>query len=115
MSEDRVGFGARRRSREEALTLVAAYEASGQSRREFCVQHGLAVPTLDLYRKRVRQSAAGTRLLAVEVRPALRPAASASASPLGLTVVLKNGRRIEMGGPFDPGLLTELIGLLERA
>jgi len=115
MSEGVVVSGVRRRSREEALTLVAAYEASGQSRRVFCAEHGLAVATLDLYRKWARQAAAGTRLLAVEVRPAARPSATAAGCSAGLTVVLKNGRRIEMGGSFDPGLLTELIGLLERA
>ncbi len=106
--------GVRRRSREEALALVAAYEASGQSRRDFCVQHGLAVPTLDLYRKWSRQPAAEPRLLAVEVRPGLRPSATVTAASSGLTVVLRNGRRIEMGERFDSSLLTELIGLLER-
>jgi hypothetical protein len=80
----------RRRSREEALSLVAAYEASGLSRREFCAQHGLAVPTLDLYRKHTRQIAVGSRLLAVEVQPTVRPAVGSIAS-LGLTVVLNNG------------------------
>jgi len=115
MSEERVVPGVGRRSRAEALALVAAYEASGQSRREFCAQHGLAVPTLDLYRKRARESVAGTRLLAVDVQAASRPAASAATASAGLTVVLNNGRRIEMGGPFDAGLLTELIVVLERA
>ena len=109
MSEVGVESVVRRRSHEDALLLVAAYEASGQSRREFCARHGLAVPTLDLYRKRARASVAETRLLAVEGRPA------ASVARSSLTVVLHNGRRIEMGGSFDAGLLTELIGLLERA
>ena len=47
MSEPEVVLGVRRRSREEALSLVTAYQASGQSRRKFCAQHGLAVPTPD--------------------------------------------------------------------
>jgi transposase-like protein len=115
MSEVGILSGVRRRSREEALSLVAAYEVSGLSRRDFCAQHGLGVPTLDLYRRWARQSAAGARLLAVDVRAALRPAASTAPASAGLTVVLRNGRRIEVGGSFDPGLLTELIGLLERA
>lgn len=113
MSEERVVSVVRRRSREEALSLVAAYEAGGQSRREFCAQHGLAVPTLDLYRKRAGPTAVRSRLLAVEVQPRMR-AAAGSIACAGLTVVLRNGRRIEMGGSFDPGLLTELIGVLER-
>jgi len=97
------------------LTLVAAYEASWQSCREFCAERGLAVPTLDLYRKWTRQPAAETRLLAVDVRPALWPTESTAAASSGRTVVLCNGHRVAMGGSFDPGLLTVLIGLLERA
>jgi hypothetical protein len=32
-----------------------------------------------------------------------------------LTVVLGNGRRIEIGGAFDSGLLSELLAVLERS
>jgi hypothetical protein len=44
-----------RRSRAEAEQLVDAFEASGMRRREFCLQHGVALGTLDLWRKRRRQ------------------------------------------------------------
>src|SRR6266853_4537109 len=44
-----------RRSRAEAEQLVDVFEASGLRRREFCQQHGVAVGTLDLWRKRRRQ------------------------------------------------------------
>jgi hypothetical protein len=58
MSEERVVVEKRhhRRNREEAERLVAEFEASGLSRREFSRQHGIAVGTLDLYRKRPRVS-----------------------------------------------------------
>jgi hypothetical protein len=32
-----------------------------------------------------------------------------------LAVVLRNGRRIEIGPAFDAGLLSELLAVLERA
>ena len=106
----------RRRSVSEAMSLVAEYEASGMSRRAFCSARGLAVATLDLYRKRAREGAAHIggavpqRLVAVEIeRGSEAPRSSA------LTVILRNGRRIEVGGAFDAGLLSELLVVLEQA
>jgi hypothetical protein len=106
----------RRRTSGEAMSLVAEYESSGMSRHAFCSARGLAVATLDLYRKRAREGAARScgpvpqRLVAVEIErgsEALRSSA--------LTVVLLNGRRIEVGGAFDAGLLSELLVVLEQA
>jgi hypothetical protein len=113
MSEGVVGV--RRRSVGEAMSLVAEYEASGLSRRAFCSARGLAVATLDLYRKRAREGAgrsggAARRLVAVEIERG-REAPRSSA----LMVVLRNGRRIEIGGAFDAGLLSELLVVLEQA
>src|SRR6516162_7435196 len=44
-----------RRSRTEAEQLVEAFESSGLGRREFCLKHGVALGTLDFWRKRRRQ------------------------------------------------------------
>ena len=96
--------------------MAAEYEVSGMSRRAFCTARGLAVATLDLYRKRAREGAARSggavrrRLVAVEIE---RGSELSAASVL--TVVLGNGRRIEVGGAFDAGLLSELLLVLERA
>ena len=67
MSES--GAVRRRRSRTEVEALVAEFEASGLMRAAFCHARGLAVGTLDKYRRRVQskpQSRAGA-LLPVEV------------------------------------------------
>ena len=106
----------RRRSTAEAMSLAAEYESSGMSRRTFCSARGLALATLDLYRKRAREGAArcgvagARRLVAVEIERE----SEARCSPT-LAVVLRNGRRIEVGGTFDSGVLTELLVVLERA
>ena len=108
----------RRRTVGEAMSLVAEYEASGMSRRAFCLARGLAVATLDLYRKRAREGAARSgvagarRLVAVEIE---RESESEARCSPTLAVVLRNGRRIEVGGTFDSGVLTELLVVLERA
>jgi hypothetical protein len=91
--------------------LVAEYESSGLSRKAFCAGRVLVVATLDKYRIRVRQTAAAPRLLAVDVRPAVDVKAANS----HLSVVLGNGRRIEIGDRIDAVLLAELIGIVERS
>lgn len=123
-----------RRSRAEAEQLVDAYEASGLRRREFCLQHGVALGTLDSWRKRRRQersqlgskraamrnqdarvaAASGEgRLVAVEVAgwPARTESRAASS---GLTVVLSQGREIEVSRGFDAATLQRLLDVLER-
>lgn len=103
----------RRRSQAEIAELVAAYEASGLSRSEFCRTHGLSLSTLNRYCGRRRQAeAAGVNLLAVELC-AQRPAASYAADS-GLAVIVAGGRRIEAARGFDAATLIQLLGVLER-
>jgi hypothetical protein len=108
--------GRRRRSRAEAEQLVAAYEASGLSRVEFCRQQGLSLATLARYRKRQRQAqgaaATGNRWLAVEVSGVSTAVGSGTTG--GLAIALPGGRRIEVGRGFDAQTLVQLLGVLER-
>ncbi len=116
MNEKQAGVIAGRRSRAEVDQLVAEYEAEGLSRQEFCRKHGLALGTLDRYRRRRRVPAKKTgesRWVAVEVSGA-KPMDS-SAPGGALAVVLTNGRRIEVKRGFDTDLLAQLLGLLEQA
>jgi hypothetical protein len=103
----------RRRNRAEAEQIVAAFEASGLSRVEFCQSQGLSLATLARYRKRRAQTAAGSgnRWLAVEVS-SVRTAENSTAS--GLAIALAGGRRIEVGRGFDGQTLVQLLGVLER-
>lgn len=106
----------RRRTAEEAARLVAEYETGVLSRSDFCRKHGLAASTLDAYRS-------GRRLaLAAKPKPAQFVAVEVQATPGGpraaegaLTVVLGQGRPIEVRRGFDAGTLTELLNVLERA
>lgn len=113
MSDEQVA-GVRRRSREEADQLAAEYEASGLSRRKFCQERGLALGTLDLYRKRRRQrrgaAKAEKRLVKVEVSRC----ESGEATGSRLLVVLGSGRRIEVGRGFDGQTLKQLMAVLEQ-
>jgi hypothetical protein len=110
MNEEQVCVAQRRRSRHEVEQLVAEFESSGLSRIEFCRERGLALSTLGRYRRRERQAPAGSgALLAVEV---------SGRAPLGATigalaVVLRGGRRIEVGRGFDACALEQLVRVLE--
>jgi transposase-like protein len=115
MNEEQVCAVRRRRSRHEVEQLVAEYESSGLNRSEFCREHGLALSTLGRYRKR-REGQESTRsnpLLAVELSG--RPQAAVAASGSALAVVLRGGRRIEVGRGFDAGALEQLVRVLEGA
>ena len=113
MNEEQVCAVRRRRSRQEVEQVVAEYESSGLSRVEFCRERGVALSTLGRYRSRQqRQASAGSNaLLAVEVCG--RATAPIAATGSALAVVLRSGRRIEVGRGFDTGALEQLVRVLE--
>src|ERR1700683_597411 len=113
MNEEQVSVVGRRRSRQEVEQLIAEYESSGLSRSEFCRERGLSLSTLSRYRKRrARQAPAGRNaLLAVAVSG--RVPVSGAAADSALAVVLRGGRRIEVGRGFDTGALEQLVRVLE--
>ena len=81
------------------------------SREEFCRKHGLALSTLARYQRRREQGhdegVGASRWLAVELSGAHATGAS------GLAVVLRGGRRIDVGRGFDTQTLQQLVSLLE--
>src|SRR5664279_5131876 len=112
MNEERVCVVGRRRSRQEVEQVVAEYESSGLSGIEFCRERGLALSTLGRYRKRGRPAPAPANpLLAVEVSG--RVPAPVGAAGSALAVVLRGGRRIEVGRGFDACALEQLVRVLE--
>jgi hypothetical protein len=115
MNEQQVCVVQRRRSRHEVEQLVAEFDASGLSRIEFCRERGLALSTLGRYRRRLdrRGIADANPLLAVEL--STRPRESGSTTGSALAVVLRSGRRIEVGRGFDAGALEQLVRVLEGA
>lgn len=79
--------------------MVEAFETSEASRRAFCLQRGIAVSTLDYWR---RALARRPRLAAVTIVPDVARFA----------LVLANGRRIECSTEDE---LARLIRIAERA
>jgi hypothetical protein len=100
-----------RRSAEEAARLVADYERSGMTRREYCQRQGIPTTTLDYYRRRQseRRARALAHLAPVKLEGEGRPA------PGGFALVLSNGRRIEGSWGFVEEDLARLLRVAERA
>jgi hypothetical protein len=108
----------RRRSRTEAEVLVAEFEASGLKREAFCRQRGLAVGTLDKYRRRVHggsRSAAGPMVPVEVVQSPARDGSSDVEVDSAFVVESRSGRRIEVRRGFDAGTLERLLTVLDRA
>ena len=113
MNEEQVCVVRRRRSRQEVEQVVAEYESSGLSRIEFCRERGVALSTLGRYRSRQqRQASAGSNAL-LDVEVCGRVPAPIAAGGSALAVVLRSGRRIEVGRGFDAGALEQLVRVLE--
>jgi transposase len=114
MSE--VGVIHRRRSFAEVQALVGEFESSGLLRAVFCQQRGLAVGTLDKYRKRVHggRQAGGSAFVPVEVDPSTaRDVNGVARRDGGLVVELRRGRRIEVCRGFDARTLERLLSILD--
>jgi hypothetical protein len=102
-----------KRTKAEADGLVAAYEASGMTRREFCASVGMSPHTLDHYRRQrgrvggggARETGAAPEARWVEVETELTGAA-------GLVLALGGGMRIEVPVGFDGGTLRRMLDVL---
>jgi hypothetical protein len=86
--------------------LVRGYEESGLTRRDYGKKMGIAVTTLDYYRRRQSSRSAAT-LVRVKVLEQARRT--------GFAVVVSNGRRIESSWEFAEEELARLVRVVEQA
>ena len=95
----------------EVKQIVSEFEASGMNRSQFSQREGLKLATLNRYLKRGRDESTGDTgpngLVAVELESAQHAIGSA------LSVVLADGRRIEVRAGFDGPTLQRLVRQLE--
>jgi len=94
----------KQRSANDVRGILREFENSGLTRREFCRRHGIALTTLDYWRRR---NARPPRLVEVEVAP--------GEGAGQFTLALVNGRRIESSWGFADAQLARLIRIAESA
>ena len=107
-----------RRGHAEIARLASLYRASGLGRSEFCRRHGLALSTLNRHLKKQQQQehrggVCRGPLVEVELAAAVSPVCPGD-QPGALTVLLSNGRKVEVGDGFDDETLRRLVAVLER-
>ena len=108
-----------RRGRAEIARLAGLYRTSGMGRSEFCRVHGLALSTLGRHLKKQSSAQSGSdgvgssRLVAVEVAATQAQASTGKRTDV-LTVLLFNGRKVEVGCGFEAETLARLVTVLER-
>jgi transposase-like protein len=91
------------RSKQEIRRIVEGFAKSGMTRHAYCARHGVAMTTLDYWRRAHRQQK--PRLVRVAVEED-QPVA-------GFALVLNNGRRIESSWSFLEADLQRLIRAAE--
>lgn len=91
------------RNKEEIRGIVEGFGKSGMTRREYCARHGVAMTTLDYWRRAQRKE--NPKLVKVEVK--------AAQALGGFALVLTNGRRIESSWSFSAAELEKLIRVAE--
>lgn len=103
-------------SAEEARSLLDAQSKSRRSLAAFARQHGLPLPRLYAWRRRLRGKgvvgAVAPRFLPVRIVSARDVAGAVPGS--GLEIVLAGGRRIRLAETFDPAALVRVVEILER-
>ena len=90
--------------------LVADYRASGKTQATYCREAGISISTLGYHQRRLRVLEQ-TRLVPVNVIAPARSGAIAGIETIA--VLLRNGRRVELGWRGDEGGLNHLLSLLE--
>lgn len=111
----------------ERERLVAKWERSGLTQREYCRQIGIPVTTFDYYRRRQlarteeartgvsAPPAVATPLVQVRLAEHQPPTASPTTAPsAGFAITLRNGRRLEAGWAYPAAALAQLIAIVEQ-
>ena len=103
---------ARARTQQEVEQMIAAYEQSGLTRREYCEQQKIPLTSFDYYRHRYRKQTTSSRQL---VRLELQEPRGAEDESKGFSLLLSKGRRIETNWSYSEQDLARLIRTVEAA
>jgi len=114
------GVVVHRRGRAEIERVASLYRASGLGRSEFCRRHGMALSTLSRHlqkqfeavERQDNDGAGRSPLVEVKLAASVNQVCSGNRS-CDLTLLLLNGRRVEVGDGFDDETLRRLVVVVE--
>jgi hypothetical protein len=115
------GVVVQRRDRAEIVRVASLYRASGLGRSEFCRRHGMALSTLNRHLQKQFQEVdrpdndddGRSPLVEVELAASVNPVRTVDRD-CALTLLLFNGRRVEVDEGFNDETLRRLVAVLER-
>jgi hypothetical protein len=100
-----------RRSSQEITALIEEYRQSGQTRREFCQSHGLALSSFQSSIRRRRERSGKTERDAI--REVQIVGAALETRNCGLAVISRSGYQIRVERDFDSVVLRRLLAALD--
>ena len=103
------------RSAAALAAMMTGYEQGGLTRREYCRRQGVPLSTFDSYRQRRGPRPPNPALVEVKIEEEAQGQAQPGVAPPVLTVVLNNGRRIEVSPGFAEAELARLLRVAERS
>lgn len=99
-------------SADDARSHLAAWRDSGLSLAGYCRRRKIAYERLRRWRSRLEVGGSGEAQPPVTLRPVQVVAPPAPATPSGLILELRGGRRIRLAPDFDPAVLERLLSVL---
>jgi transposase len=107
-----------RRSRQEWERLVRGWERSGLSQQAYCERRGISVASLQRWR-RLLAPGPGTESPVAAPAPEFVPVTlvddAAAAAAVELTLVLRDGLRLEIGAQCRAETLKRVLGVLRES
>jgi len=100
-----------RRSSQEITALIEEYRQSGQTRREFCQSHGLALSSFQSSIRRRRQRSGKTERDAI--REVQIVGTALETRSCALAVISRSGYQIRVERDFDSMVLRRLLAALD--
>jgi len=107
------GHRIQRRSVTERRRLLARYERSGLSQKAFCLRHGVALSTLQYWRRRARDTNQEPTASFVEI-PQVTGIAGVRSVEAAVFIELPGGVRLEVPARTDAQWLSGLVRSMGR-
>lgn len=95
--------------------VIGQWRRSGLSQSAFCRQRGVALPTLNYWKRRLENGAGGAAFVPVRVTATPPFRGAANDRELRVRVKLLNGRVLSFPAHISPEELARLASALERA
>ena len=93
-----------RRSKEEMISYIKEWQASGESKKSFCDRHGIASSVFHYWYNKSKNKNGKTRSGFVEVKPSLT-----DSSLVSIEIIFPSGAKIVLSQETDTSFIRSLV------